>query len=142
MFGIYFLIFSTCLYKSHTDKIATDQTVLLIFQKTIRFMWQFFLVSFDKNITYIDITNIYHNCHIQAIKVDLVKMSQTVIWSLGKTVSNNIFLNNSCNSYPVLKSKVSMDLYRQMPLIAGPNKFFFPKFTNVRIKNPNISVWH
>ena len=35
-----------------------------------------------------------------------------------------------------------MDLYRQMPLIDGAIKFFFPKFTNVLVKISNISVKH
>ena len=69
-------------------------------------------------------------------------MSHTDIWPLGKTVSINIFLN----IFPIFiqkkKNQVSMDLYRQMPLIEGPIKFFFPKFTNLLVKKPNISVRH
>ena len=46
-------LFSAPVYMSRTDKQATNQTVLLFFQKTFSFMTQIFvLISFYKHLTY------------------------------------------------------------------------------------------
>ena len=63
---------------SHIDKMATNQTVLLVLRKTLRFMIKIIMLFFfHKHITYIETTKIPPHCHIKALELELVKMSHT-----------------------------------------------------------------